>query len=172
MFDEYVQYIDYIKYTDGRIDKCSSLKQFWEYKNQLMDKYQKMFQGLTVRMMPSILNQTGEEEMTIQNYKLNMEYINKIIKDETDPLFEHINYISELSYTTNVIGTTRTTIMKLEQGCLHSLEEAAYILVDVYRQYFIYGEMISYEDWLKHPLVRKRKIEKIRNGQRNTEILH
>ncbi len=172
MFDEYMQHIDYIKFHDGHVNRCDGIKQFWEYRTRLESQYKRMFQGLTVRMIPSILNQTSEVEMTVKNYKLNMEHIYKIIKDETDSLFEQMDYISEISYTSNVIGTPRTTIMKLEKGCIHSLEEAAYVLVDTYRQYMIYGELIKYEDWLKHPLVRKHKIERIRNGQGNTQTIH
>jgi hypothetical protein len=73
---------------------------------------------------------------------------------------EHLYDITEIciSHTVGHEG-----LYKLEDGCIHSLEGPAYYSLNSnHRQYFIYGKMMDYEEWKKHPLVRRKKIEKVR----------
>ena len=164
-FDEYLSHIVYIKYKNGNIDDCSIIKQLWNYKVQLINSHNTNLYPSTSVLYPNILSLNKNTELQIRQklFKDNLDYVSKSLNDLINPIYDNIDYISEMksSYKNDLNDTISFIIIKLENGYLHSLEGSAFLKVDTYGQYGIYGEMMDYKDWKRHPLVRKQKIEKI-----------
>lgn len=57
-------------------------------------------------------------------------------------------------------------MLKFENGLVHSLNSPAIVRYGYpdQHEYFICGEKLTYNEWLKHPQMRLRKIKKIMNG--------
>ena len=172
-FDEYLSHAVYIKYKGGyTIDGLTTIKELWNYKVKLIDSRNKnVFQPTTIDYTYSI----KETELITnqQAYVENLSYVTKSLDNLIESLYDNIDNISEIkcSYI-DLDDKPFFIIVKLENGCLHSLEGPAFLKVETsYGQYGIYGEMMEYEQWKCHPLVRKHKIEKIKYGQRNHKVL-
>lgn len=107
-----------------------------------------------------ITNSSGEYSRnkweTIETIKV----LERQIGDELCHLYN--SYLNRFTEICTSHGPHHDGVYKLENGFVHSFTEPAYrSLTSDHVQYFIYGQMVSYNEWIRHPQVRKKKIDKI-----------
>jgi Fe2+ or Zn2+ uptake regulation protein len=171
VFHELLCNVIYIKYGDSYIDHCTGFIKLYEYKTELLKIRQNMISNTRVSFRSPVLSST-EEVLQYQDVCDNLNKISKSIDDIVKSIYRNLEFITEIKLYTYKNSIKHESLYKLEKGYVHSVDGPAFFLNDMYTQYFIHGEILNSEEWNKHPLVRKRKIEKIKNEQRNIKTLH
>jgi len=151
-----------IKYVDGRVFNVDT---FQRIRNQL-----KMMEDVITIEMSKGVPVNGIVTMTddvFQRYTRLDWFKNKKKEFIELNIYNRLEKITEIKWCygadkdKNVWDSNLLATLKLKNGYIHCEDGPAFIFSDS-EQYYLCNELMSYNIWVKHPLIRMSKINKIR----------
>ena len=155
-----------ITYCNGYVSNINGLKRL---KNQLKTLEDKLIYNHTVSMRSALVDTFGITHLTEHNTTVydTISYLKEQLKDAQNKyIFDKFDHISEIKY----IYENSVIAVRLQNGCIHCDYDKAFYIVDgdYYLRpiYALYGQYFDYNEWNKHPEVRKNKILNIKYKNR------
>lgn len=151
-----------ITYCNGYVSNINGLKRL---KNQLKTLEDKLVYNHTVSMRSALVDTFGITHLTEHNTTVydTISYLKQKIQEAQNKyIFDKFDHISEIKY---IYGNSVIAV-RLKNGCIHCDYDKAFYIVDgdYYLRpiYALYGQYFDYNEWNKHPEVRKNKILNIK----------
>jgi len=152
-----------ITYCNGYVSNINGLKRL---KNQLKTLEDKLVYNHTVSIRSALVDNLGITRLTEYDNTTvydTISYLKEQLKDAQNKyIFDKFDHISEIKY----IYENSVIAVRLQNGCIHCEYDKAFYIVDgdYYLRpiYALYGQYFDYNQWNRHPEVRKNKILKLK----------
>lgn len=155
LIDNIVDRIIDIKYENDRVFNVDVFR-------RICDQLRQMEESMVIDMSMSVRlpnENMLEKYSTLDWFKNNKkQFIQTSIYDRLDKITE-IKYCYGLEkgiWNSDLLAT-----VKLKKGYIHCEDGPAFIFNNS-EIYYLYNDIIDYDNWVKHPMIRESKIKKIR----------